>query len=120
MIAYKIVTKIDKQLHSCELFKEFGDVRYVIGKKVKPRKNCGPLCCFDSIESAKVFAHVHNLNLKYKSLYKCLVKRSKKITIFRIFDKNTTLECKEERFNTPKGTILCDEVTLLEKVKWGK
>ena len=114
MIAYKVVRSENKKLVSVLI--AWG-VRYIIGKKTVLRKNCGPLCVFETEDFAKNFCR-HLIEDGSERVYKCKIKKSRKKHVWY------TVDCGSSFFRSrstieklPEGTILADEVTLLERVK---
>lgn len=106
MIAYKILKSQNKNLVSCSVDLCDGGVRYRIGKKTKPKKNCGPLCCYRTLEEAKEHDFLGPV------IYKCKVKESKEKYVWSL-----VLFVKTRLPVSEIGHVLyADEVTLLERV----
>lgn len=134
-IGYKIVRVTGGKYYSAVMCNDVGKVggmkkrecvEYKLNTPAYPDPNCGPLCIFDSLENAETFLlyegscnkmthtifkaeytpSTHVKNLDYVIWYPQLTY----LGVFRY-----TNGCYE--FELPKGTVLCDSITLLEEVK---
>lgn len=115
-IGYKLVrtrpTRIslfdDQRLSSCFITSKY-EVIYELDRWVKPQRNCGPLSVFESVETAmtfmKDFFGLHD-NLQ---VWKCEYTRSHYTKVWTPFRRNPFRQF-------PTGTILADEVKLIEKI----
>ena len=93
-------------------------VDYKIGEVVCPHKGEGPLSVFKNRISAEMF--VRSYKYHALSLYRCVYKPSKRKTVWyqplRIYgNEPPVIRTSSKHF--PRGTILADCVTLLEKVE---
>ena len=99
---YKVVRK--RTLLSY-IINGIGDVlRYKVNKWIKPRKGCGPICIFNTIEDAKKFKRDNH------TIYECLYERSPE---HRVYNGNEG----ESIFHLPRGTILATKVKLLRRIR---
>lgn len=104
-IGYKVL-QVNRK--SAVMYDSFGCLYYHKGKKVTPKKGCGPLCVFSSFYDARVF--VEWLTDTQKIIIKCYYKPS---SIDYVWDeKNKKLS--KHLIGLPKGTVLADSVTCLE------
>ena len=91
-----------------ELFSIFShaEVKYILNQKVYPKKGCGPLCVFDTLENAKKSYLPFFCGFK---VFKCNYKESKKKKIWNNRYKSSLKDL-------PSGTRLANWVELIEEV----
>lgn len=111
---YKIVTPIytkkgGRYNHYVSLFFAHfpcAKVVYSLNEPARPLVGCGPLGVFIDFDLAKKFN-----DLYLGILFSCYFIQSK--------EEYQWCDCTKKNKDYPKGTILADEVTILEKIKLG-
>jgi len=103
---YKVVKK--RSLISCIIAGKNIARQYKLNEWVKPIKDNGPLCVFNTIEDAKDFKCNNN------TIYECLYEKSSEHKVY--FHSG---QRREERniFYLPKGTVLATKVKLLKRIR---
>src|SRR5574343_771505 len=72
-IFYKVIRRHEENLFSCTAMEGDSDcVEYKIGEWARPNHRCGPLCVFEKLLSAQLFAQGRTVEI-----YKCRIVRSK-------------------------------------------
>ena len=105
---YKVVRK--RSLISCTVIGKNIAVRYKINEWVKPIKDCGPFCVFNTIEDAERFNHQ-----MLASIYECLYERSSDRYVY-IQIPYTAPEARP-LLDLPTGTVLATKVKLIRGIR---
>jgi hypothetical protein len=103
-LGYKVCSRHKKKLMSCMRFCSYA-IEYVPDKVTKPKKDCGPLAVFDTLEDAASF-----LPFNSDEIWKCEYEPSRGKSLFH---KNY---CKRRICTCPEGTRLARSVKLIERV----
>lgn len=109
MIAYKVVTVFyNKKLQVSHLRSANSplSIKYYKSKSTFRPSFCGPLCVFKTLKDAESFRDV-----LFQEIWKCRIRKSKEKWIW--YNRKLSYIHKD---CLPKGTILADKVTLLEKM----
>lgn len=101
MKAYKLLTL--GHSHYCP---SDGEVEYRIGETTVPRPGCGPLVAFKTIKSASQF---YSSPGDICPLHKAIVRKSKSTHVWTPLGGKTS--------SLPSGSVLCDSVTLGERIR---
>lgn len=123
MIAYKVVS--DKDAFYAPLEKgvfgsasfEAQQVYYRIGFATRRIEYCGPFACFKSLQQAKRWIKNKWRTRNDLHIFECEVKESEEKLLYYGRPsgiKITHLQTLEG--DLPKGTIFCDEVTLIKRI----
>ncbi len=111
LTGYKVITDAR---HSAIVTISTGGVEYPKLKKTKPKKLCGPLCIFDTLDQAMDFVQKRCIITAFREsdfqIVTCKYKKSKTAAIW-----NTDSWSSEFGLSSlPRGTVLADSVTCLE------
>lgn len=110
-IGYKVVSVWNGKYYSCTAVPDDHEcVKYIIGKTIKPRPGCGPLCVLSTLERAKEFVGIDlDTNIQY-AILKVRFVPSEENCIWTHFSSSPKDELSD-------GTILADSVTPVELIK---
>ena len=100
---YKVVKK--QSLVSAIMQGKDYTLQYKVDKWVKPLKDNGPLCIFNTIEDAK------NFKWDTHTIYECLYERS--------LERNVYIKNIERKhlLSLPEGTVLATKVKLMRRIR---
>ena len=87
----------------------YGGIEYKLNQKVYPRKGCGPLCVFDTLEDVKNFSDFFIYDNAVR-IFKCKYEESEEDKIWDYFHEISLSDL-------PYGTKLADWVELTEEIK---
>ena len=99
---YKVVKK--RSLVSAIMMWTGNELQYKINEWIKPKKGCGPLCVFNTIEDAKNFKWSDHI------IYECLYEKSLEHKVY-IGNEVKTI------FDLPQGTVLATKVQLIRRIR---
>lgn len=99
-LGWKVVKRFN--MSSCYVSGDDSRVRYRCGEWVQPRKGCGPLCVFDSRDSARSFSSPH------EAVLECFYTPSKQTTVWTNDYGFYWLP-----YELPRGTVLADAVYII-------
>ena len=99
-------TKEHNQDYLVSRFSDGKTIRYYKSRATKRPKNCGALCVFDSISCAKEWC-----SEEFNEIWKCTIVPSKDKCVYVDGGKYQS-----SRYTFPEGTVLADEVRLIERV----
>jgi hypothetical protein len=109
---FKVVRiKGDRYCSVCGGYSKGGNVTYEVGRLSVPNENCGPLAVFDTVDSAQDFARVFHLGEddSIVRLFKAEYTPSTKTSVYDDYESFPLS-------SLPAGTILADEVALIEEM----
>jgi hypothetical protein len=113
-IYYKVLReRLNKTLHSY-CYSDGDELQYIKDKWIERRDGWGPLCVFDSLRAADDFVkkdnnHYFPTNIK---IYMCCITESFDTNIWKKYKSGI----QEWNWPLPKGTILADQVKIIEEV----
>ena len=108
MHAYKVVRRDNWRLIS---YTSYWPLEYAAGQKTVPATNFGPLCAFIDLEDAyDWFQSMTTWGEFELELWSCEVEESDVDSVWRPSSCGRMIE------ELPDGTILCDSITLLERI----
>lgn len=132
-IGYKVVREIYPILYGSIYLPSGRGLYYFLGEKTTiPSNEYGPMAVFDTIEDTRIFLFkdlvctvgLRAFKVEYKpSNQRCLwfVSGYKYPPLYGdcpfLYTERPVVQ-ERELFQCPRGTVLADEVTLIEEVKW--
>lgn len=120
MIGYKVCLEFNGYyLAAFPTINPYVDVYYSFDTYVAPKKGCGPLCVFDTLDNAIMFSKKYCINY---TIFECDYETSEERTIYRTESYPFSGEIKVTQGPTlkdlPVGTALASKVVLIKKIDW--
>jgi hypothetical protein len=113
---YKVVCyNVTKNNYCSAVMGKKAGIIYIRNRWVYPRKNCGPLACFDDITAAKDFIGLNQKESPFV-IFECEIKKSK----YRRIWTNPFNKCVLSLFITGyklQHTVLADRIKLIREIK---